>query len=173
MPSNHLTLCRPLLLPPSVFPSIRAFSSESVLHIRWLKYWIFSFSISPFNEYSGLILLRLTSLISLQSKGLSRVFSNTTVQENADLQKWVWTASLLFNFLDEFDKDWYYFLSDTVHQWSHLILNFSLLGGSDYRFSLLTGNLLRFLCVFIILMCFLFLESYVFSKQFNLAYNCL
>ena len=80
MPSNHLLLCCPLLLLPSIFPSIRAFSSESVLHIRWLKYWIFSFSISPFNEYSGLILLRLTSLISLQSKGLSRVFSNTTVQ---------------------------------------------------------------------------------------------
>ena len=54
-PSNHLILCRPLLLLPSIFPSIRAFSSESVLHIRWPKYWSFSFSISPFNEYSGLI----------------------------------------------------------------------------------------------------------------------
>ena len=58
MPSNHLTLCRPLLLPPSVFPSIRVFSSESVLHIRWPKYWSFSFSISPSNEYSGLISFR-------------------------------------------------------------------------------------------------------------------
>ena len=55
MPSNHLILCRPLLLPPSIFPSIRVFSSESVLHIRWPKYWSFSFSISPSNEYSGLI----------------------------------------------------------------------------------------------------------------------
>ena len=55
MPSNHLILCRPLLLPPSIFPSIRVFSNESVLHIRWPKYWSFSFSISPFNEYSGLI----------------------------------------------------------------------------------------------------------------------
>ena len=55
MPSNHLILCRPLLLLPSIFPSIRVFSSESVLHIRWSKYWSFSLSISPSNEYSGLI----------------------------------------------------------------------------------------------------------------------
>ena len=55
MPSNHLILCHPLLLPSSVFPSIRVFSNESVLHIRWPKYWSFSFSISPSNEYSGLI----------------------------------------------------------------------------------------------------------------------
>ena len=56
MPSNHLILCRPLLLPPSIFPSIRVFSNESVLHIRWTKYWSFSFSISPSNEYLGLML---------------------------------------------------------------------------------------------------------------------
>ena len=55
MPSSHLILCRPLLLPPSIFPSIRVFSSESALSIRWPKYWSFSFSISPSNEYSGLI----------------------------------------------------------------------------------------------------------------------
>ena len=55
MPSNHLILCRPLLLPPSIFPSIRVFSNESVLHIRWPKYWSFSFNISPSNIYSGLI----------------------------------------------------------------------------------------------------------------------
>ena len=55
MPSNHLILCRPLLLPPSIFPSIRVFSDELVLHIRWPKYWSFSFSICPSNEYSGLI----------------------------------------------------------------------------------------------------------------------
>ena len=59
MPSNHLILCRPLLLPPSIFPSIRGFSNESVLHIRWLEYWSFSFSISPSNEYSGLISFRI------------------------------------------------------------------------------------------------------------------
>ena len=55
MPSNHLILCRPLLLPPSIFPSVRIFSNESVLRIRWPKYWSFSFSLSPSNEYSGLI----------------------------------------------------------------------------------------------------------------------
>ena len=56
MPSNHLILCCPLLLPPSIFPNIRVYFNESVLHIRWPKYWSFSFSISPSNEYSGLIL---------------------------------------------------------------------------------------------------------------------
>ena len=59
MSSNHLILCHPLLLPPSIFPSIRVFSNESVLHIRWPKDWSFSFSISPFNEYSGLISFRM------------------------------------------------------------------------------------------------------------------
>ena len=58
MPSNHLILCRPLLLPPSIFPSISIFPNESVLHIRWPEYWSFSFSISPSNEYSGMISLR-------------------------------------------------------------------------------------------------------------------
>ena len=85
MPSNHLILCHPLLLPPSIFPSIRVFSNESVLHIKWPKYWSFSFSISPSNEYSILpvdIPLGWTSWISLQSKGLSRVFFNTTVQKH-------------------------------------------------------------------------------------------
>ena len=59
MPSNHLILCHPLFLPPSIFPNIRVFSSESVLHIRWPKYWSFSFNISPSNEYSGLISFRI------------------------------------------------------------------------------------------------------------------
>ena len=59
MPSNHLILCRPLLLLPSIFPSISIFSTESILHIRWPKYWSFSFSISPSNEYSGLISFRI------------------------------------------------------------------------------------------------------------------
>ena len=63
MPSNHLVLCHPLLLPPSIFPSIRGSSNESVLHIRWPKYWSFSFSISPSNEYSGLISFRMDLLV--------------------------------------------------------------------------------------------------------------
>ena len=62
MPSNHLILCHPLLLPPSIFPSIRVFSNESALSIRWPKYWSFSFSISPSNEYSGLIYFRMNWL---------------------------------------------------------------------------------------------------------------
>ena len=62
MPSNHLILCCPLLLSPSIFPSIRVFSNESVLHIRWPKYWSFSFRISPFNVYSGLISFRIDLL---------------------------------------------------------------------------------------------------------------
>ena len=69
MPSNHLILCRPLLLLPSIFPSIRVSSSGSVLHIRWPKYWSFSFSISSFNEYSGLISFRIDWLDLLVVQG--------------------------------------------------------------------------------------------------------
>ena len=69
MPSNHLTLCHSLLLPPSIFPSIRVFSNESVLHIRQPKYWSFSFSISPSNEYSGLISFRIDWLDLLAVQG--------------------------------------------------------------------------------------------------------
>ena len=69
MPSNHLILCHPLLLLPSIFPSIRIFSNESVLHIRWPKYWSFSFSISPSNEYSGLISFRMDWLDLLVVQG--------------------------------------------------------------------------------------------------------
>ena len=90
MPSNHLILCPPLLLLPSIFPSIRVFSNESVLQNRWPKYQSFGISLS--NEYLGLISFRLTCWISLQSKGLSRVFSNTTVQKHqffgAQLSLW-------------------------------------------------------------------------------------
>ena len=78
MPCNHVILCHPLLILPSIFPSIRVFPNESVLCIRWPKYWSFSFNISPSNEHSGLISFR-TGLISLLSKRVSRVFSNTTV----------------------------------------------------------------------------------------------
>ena len=69
MPSNHLTLCHPLLLLPSIFPSIRVFSNESALHIRWPKYWSFSFNISPSNEYSGLISFRMDWLDLLAVQG--------------------------------------------------------------------------------------------------------
>ena len=72
MPSNCFILCCPLLLPPSIFPNTRVFSNESVLHIRWPKYWSFSFSISTFNEYSGLISFRMDWLDLLAVQGTSK-----------------------------------------------------------------------------------------------------
>ena len=80
MPSNHLILCH-LLLLPSIFPSIRVFSNESALCIKWPKYWSFSFHISPSNEHSGLISFRMDWLDLLVVQGTSSVFSNTTVQK--------------------------------------------------------------------------------------------
>ena len=79
MPSNHLILCHPLLLP-SLFPSIRVFSNESVPHRRWPKCWSLSFSISPSNEHSGLISFRMDWLDLLAVQGTLRAFFNTTVQ---------------------------------------------------------------------------------------------
>ena len=81
MPSSHFILCCPLLLLSPIPPSIRVFSNESILRMRSPKYWSFSFNISPSNKHPGLI-FRMDWLISLQSKGLSRVFSNTTVQKH-------------------------------------------------------------------------------------------
>ena len=80
MPSNHLILCHPLLLPPSIFPSIRVFSNESVLHFRWSKYWNFSFNISPSNEHSGLISFRMDWLDLLAVQG--------TFQESSPTPPW-------------------------------------------------------------------------------------
>ena len=83
MPSNHLILCHPLLLLPSIFSSIRVFSNESALCIRWPKYWTFSFNISPSNQHPGLISFRMDWLDLLAVQGtLKRVFSNTTVQKH-------------------------------------------------------------------------------------------
>ena len=90
MPLNHLIHCCPRVLLLSISSSIRVFSNESVLHIRWPKYW--SFSISPSNEYSGLISIRWAGWIAFLSKGFSRVFSNTTGQKHkffsAQLSLW-------------------------------------------------------------------------------------
>ena len=82
MPSNYLILCRLLLLLPPILPTIRVFSSESTLRMRWSKHWSFSFSISPSNEHPGLISFRMDWLDLLVAKGLSRVSSNTTVQKH-------------------------------------------------------------------------------------------
>ena len=81
-PYNYLIVCRPLILLLSIFPSIRVFSNESVLHIRWPKYWSFSFSIHPSSEYSGLISFRMDWLDLLAVQGTLRIFSNITVQKH-------------------------------------------------------------------------------------------
>ena len=94
MPSSHLILCRPLLLLPSMFPSTRVFSNESGLRMRWPKYWSFSFNISPSNEYPGWFPLGWTGWISLKSKGLSRVFSNTTVQKHQLVLSFLYNPAL-------------------------------------------------------------------------------
>ena len=123
MPSIHIMLCRLLLLPPSIFPSIRVFSNGSVLHIRWLKYWSFSFNISPFNEYPGLISFRmdwldlpavqgtLKSLLQHHSSKASLLQSFFIVQlshlymttgKTIALTRWTFVSkvmSLLFNML--------------------------------------------------------------------------
>ena len=103
IPSNHLILCHPLLFLPSIFHSIRVFSNESALQIRWPKYWSFSFIIDPSNEYSKLISLGLNGLISLQSKGLSRVFSNDTVQKHQffGAEPFSWSNSYIHNDLQK------------------------------------------------------------------------
>ena len=86
-PSNHLILCCPLLLLPSIFPSIRFFSNESVLRIRWPKYWNFSFSISPSNEYSGLMSFRIDWLDLLAVQGTLKSLLQYTVQSTVQKQK--------------------------------------------------------------------------------------
>ena len=95
MPSNHLILFHPLLILPSIFLRIRVFSNELALRLRWPKYWSFSFSISLSSEYPGLSSLGLIGWISLQSKGLSRVFSNT----NSLLQQFKSINSSTLSFL--------------------------------------------------------------------------
>ena len=91
MPSNHLILCRPLLLLPSIFPNIRVFSNESFLHIRWPKYWSFSFSISPSNEHSGRISFRMDWLDLLAVQG--------TLQESSLTPQFKSINSLALSFL--------------------------------------------------------------------------
>ena len=81
MPSSHLILCRPIFLLPLIPPSIRVFSNESTLHMRWPKYWSFSFSISPSNEHPGLISFRMDWLDLLAVQGTLKSFSHTTVQK--------------------------------------------------------------------------------------------
>ena len=101
MPSNHLILCHPLPLLPSILPSIRVFSNESVLSNSLPNFWSFSFSISPSNEYSGLTSFRIDWFDLLTVKGLSRVFSNTTVQKHQffGAQLSLWSSSHIHTWL--------------------------------------------------------------------------
>ena len=94
MPSNHLILCCPLILPPSIFPSIRVFSNESVIHIRWPKYWSFSFSISPSNEYSGLISFRMDWLDLLEVQGTLKGL----LQHHSSKASILWHSAFFFFF---------------------------------------------------------------------------
>ena len=99
MPSNHLILCHPLLFLPSIFPSIRVFSNESALRIRWPKYWSFSFSISPSNEYSGLISFRMDWLDLLAVQGtLKSLLQHHTVQKHQffSTQLSLWSSSHIY-----------------------------------------------------------------------------
>ena len=105
MPSSHVTLCRPLLLLPSIFASIRVFSNESALRIRWPKYWSFSFSISPSSEHPGLTSFRMDGLISLQSKGPAILFPTVAAPPDAPTG----SAQGLQSFHDLVNAD--YFLS--------------------------------------------------------------
>ena len=104
MPSNHLILCRPLLLLPSIFPSIRDFYNESVLHIRWPKYWSFSFSIRPFNEYSWLVSFR-TDWLDLLCSPRNSQESSPTPQfksiNSSGLNFFLWSNSHIHTWLLE------------------------------------------------------------------------
>ena len=116
MPSSHLILYYPFFLPPSIFPSIRVFSSESVLHIRWPKYWSFSFNISPSNEYSGLISFRMDWLDLLAVHGtlkslLQHYSSKASIfgaQPSSQSTDWTRVSCIGVQFLNHWDK---YYLS--------------------------------------------------------------
>ena len=127
MPSKHLILCWPLLLLPSIFSSSKIFSNELALCIRWPKYWSFSFSISPSNEYSGLISFRI-DLISLQSKGLSRVFSNATVQTHQffGTKPYLWFNSHIHTccMISRFDCVWLFAILWTVAHHAPMSMRF-------------------------------------------------
>ena len=92
MPSNHLSLCHPFFLPPSIFPSIKVFSNESVLPIRWTKYWNFSFNISPCNEYSGLISFRMDWLDLLALQGTPK----SLLQHHNSKASILWCSAFFF-----------------------------------------------------------------------------
>ena len=102
MPSNHLILCRPLLLLPSIFPNVGIFSNESVLHIRWPKYWSFSFSISPCSEYSGLISFRMDWFGLLAVQGTLK----SLLQHHSSKASILWRLAFFIGFLTSIHDYW-------------------------------------------------------------------
>ena len=107
MPTNHLILCHPLLLLLSIFPSIRVLSNESVLHIRWLKYWSFSFGISPSNEYSGLISFRMDLLDLLAVQGtLKSLLQQESEELTVPLSQALWWLPQMHEFLAPHNASW-------------------------------------------------------------------
>ena len=99
MPSNHLLLCHPLLFPPSIFPSIKVFSNDSVLRIRWPKYKSFSFSISPSNEYSGLIAFRIDEFDLLTIQGTLKSLLQHHSSKASILQPSLWSTSHIHTYM--------------------------------------------------------------------------
>ena len=130
MPSNHLILCRPLLLLPSIFPSIRVFSNESVLLIRWPKYWSFSFNISPFNEHPRLISFRMDWLDRLVVQGtlkslLQRHSSKTLIPQHSVL--FIVQLSYINSFVNA-----YYLHSTFCRFWNDAVTDIEFRKGSEY-----------------------------------------
>ena len=123
MPSNHLILCQPLLLP-SIFPSIRVFSNESVLRIRWPKYWSFSFSISPSNEYSGLISFRIDWLDVLPVQEILK----SLLQQHRSKASILWRSALLLSVLSCFSRVQLFATLWTIAHQASLSVGFSRLG---------------------------------------------
>ena len=122
MPSNHFILCRPLLLLPSNFPSIRVFSCESDFCIGWPKCWSFSYSISPSNEYSGLISFKIDWLYLLAVQGLSRVFSSTTVRKHQFLALSFLYGLTLTSIHDYWKNHSFDYTLDVVSMYCHLVV---------------------------------------------------
>ena len=131
MPSSHLILCHPFLLPPSVFPSIRVFSKESVLCIRWPNYWSFSFSISPSNEYSGLISFRMDrlDLLTVQGTLKSLLQHHRSKASVLSTQLSLWFNSRIERrFLKSFSVILIYFLSSCFYSFCFMHFNALVLG---------------------------------------------
>ena len=123
MPSSHLILCRPLILLPSIFPSLRVFSTESALHIRWPKYWSFNFSISPSNEYSGLISFRIDLFDLLAVQGTLKSLLQHHSSKASILQRSAFFMVLTFTSVHDYWKNHIFDYRDLVSKVTSLLFN--------------------------------------------------